>query len=98
MKRWVLVSLVVGTVAVFGVPLVAFYLAHNPPDGGRNLLTIEDTPVRVEEFQVRDSAGQPLWTIRSLPARDLSVIHYGEVPPGFSQTFPTVGEPRRLNR
>jgi hypothetical protein len=94
MKRGVLISLVVGAAAVIGIPLVAFYLSHQPPEGGRNLLTIAETPARVEEFEVRDAAGQALWRIRSTPARELSVIHYGEVPAGFSQTFPVAGKPR----
>jgi hypothetical protein len=97
-KRWVLISLAVGSVAVIVVPLVAMYVAHRPPEGGRNLLTIEDTPVRVEEFQVRDATGRPLWEIRSSPGTDVSTIHYGDVPPGFTQTIPLAGRPRAFRK
>jgi hypothetical protein len=94
LKRWVLVSLLIGAAAVVVLPLVLSYSSHQPPEAGRNLLTIEDTPVLVEEFDVRDAAGQPLWSIRSVPPRELSIIHYGDVPAGFTQTFPAAGRPR----
>jgi hypothetical protein len=84
------VPIVAGLAALY---LLALYLAHRPPEGGRNLLTIE-TPVSVELFEVRAASGQVLWRITSSPARVLASIHYGEVPPGYTQSIPASGQPR----
>ena len=79
--------------ALASLSLLGLYLAHQPPEGGRNLLTVE-SPVSIERFEIADSAGNVLWRITSNPARHASSIHYGEVPVGFTQVVPESGHPR----
>jgi hypothetical protein len=93
-SRAAVVGLVVATLA--GLYLAGLYLAHRPPEGGRNLLTVE-SPVSIERFEVADSSGNILWRITSNPARHVSSIHYGEVPVGFTQVLPESGHPRPFN-
>ena len=85
---------------IIGAPVAflvaAQWLAHRPPEGGRNLLTVE-SPVSVERFEVTDARGNVLWRISSTPARPVSTIHYGELPVGFTQLIPESGRPRPFN-
>ena len=89
------VPLIVGgaVAASVGLAILGMYLAHHPPEGGRNLLTM-DTPVLVEAFEIRDASGHALWSITSTSPKSLSSLHYGVVPAGFVQSVPAQGRPR----
>ena len=93
------VALVV--VAAVGGSLLAGVLAlwfeHQPPEGGRNLLTASEYNMRVERFEVQDHSGSPVWVIEALPGQPVTAIHYGVVPHGFTQLVPATGlTPRPL--
>jgi hypothetical protein len=60
------------------------------PCDKNNLYTI-DAPVTVESFEVRDGKGQTLWKFVAVTPTKLSKIRYGEVPPNYTQTFPSPG-------
>jgi hypothetical protein len=86
--------------ATAGVLVLGFggmYLAHRPPEGGRNILTIAEPEV-VESFQIEAEHGEVLWRIESTAETKLSSIHYGEVPPGFKQVVPSAGRPRAFRK
>jgi len=60
------------------------------PCDRNNLYTI-DEPVTVESFEVRDAKVQTLWKFVAVTPTKLSKIRYGEVPPNYTQTFPSSG-------
>jgi hypothetical protein len=60
-----------------------------------NILTAS-TPANPLVFEMRDAAGITIWRIVSPAPREISVIHYGEVPQGFSQETPIGVPPRPL--
>ena len=60
-----------------------------------NILTAS-TPASVLAFEMRDAAGITIWRFGSRAPHEISVIRYGEVPPGFSQEIPLEGSPRPL--
>ncbi len=77
--------------------ILALWFAHQPPDGGHNLLTASESDMRVERFEVQDHSGSPVWVIAALPGQSVSAIHYGVVPQGFRQLVPASGgRPRPL--
>ncbi len=65
------------------------YIKHFPCD--RNNLYTIDGPVTVESFEVRDGKGQTLWKFVAVTPTKLSTIRYGEVPPNYTQTYPSPG-------
>lgn len=83
--------------AIVLIGVFAFWFEHQPPEGGRNLLTASGNDMRVERFEVQDQSGSPIWIIEASPGQPVSVILYGVVPQGFKQFVPANGQsPRPL--
>ena len=77
--------------------VLALWFEHQPPDGGRNLLTASENNMRVERFELQDHSGSPVWVIEASPGQPVTAIHYGVVPQGFKQLVPASGlSPRPL--
>ena len=60
-----------------------------------NILTAS-TPANVLAFEMRNATGVTIWRIVSPVPQEMSVLHYGEVPQGFSQEAPIGMPPRPL--
>ena len=80
-----------GALVIVLLVLVAVPSCHELTCTPENILTIAK-PARVESFQMRDKNGIVLWEVRSDRPRELSAITYGEVPEGYIQTIPGLGE------
>lgn len=86
-RKTLLFTVALAAAAVLSL-LAVQHVAHRPPEGGRNLLTVAK-PAEVESFQVSDGTGALLWRIEAIgAASSLDRIHYGEVPSGYRQVAP----------
>jgi hypothetical protein len=84
-------------VAVVAIYVAGMYLAHRPPEDGRDILTTDGSE-GVDSFQIESGTGEVLWRVETSPARPLSHLHYGEVPAGFRQVIPASGSPRPFRK
>jgi len=67
-------------------------LMYNP----RNLNKFY-SDVELRHVRLRDGNGNIVWEIRRVTGNtDIYEVHFGEVPPGFVQVFPSAGRPRPL--
>jgi hypothetical protein len=92
-RRWLLPASIAASLALMTLAFYAFVQEHSPPDGGRNLLTI-DEPAPILAFQVADGGGLVLWRIEAAEPKELSYVRYGVVPTGYRQVTPHFGAPR----
>jgi hypothetical protein len=88
-----LLAFLAAGLAVMGLYVGGLYLAHRPPEGGRNLLTTSD-PEGVLSFQISASSGEVLWRFEAETPVQVATVHYGVVPPGFRQVIPAASTPR----